>query len=126
MILLYALACGATAALDQPAPPPEAPPQFAAVEADVITLTGVVSEIHPSTRTFLALGDGRREIGHMTTNGTLEVDGKAAQVSDLVDGMIIVIEGKTEGDLMLVRRAVATSPAAPAAPVPPASAAPPP
>ena len=106
---LYLLACAGNGELDQPAPPPTAPPQLAAVEADVVTLTGVVSEIHSATRSFIALGDGRREIGHMTSNGTLEVDGKAAQVSDLVDGMTIVIEGKTEGDLMLVRRAIATS-----------------
>lgn len=128
MILLLLAGCGAGQPLDQPNPPPTPPPQYASAGEDTATLSGVVSEVHPPTRSWVLLGEGKRQICHLHPGGVIELGGVSSQVADLVNGSTVAVEGVAEGDLMIVKRVVGASPpeAAPAPETAPLPAAAPP
>jgi len=121
---LFVAGCGFEGELDTPSPPPEPPSELTQHEPDVITHTGAVGDVTPSTRTWTQSGDGQRLIAHLTDHGILTVNGQATQVADLQAGMVVTSEGKQVGDMLLVEHAEAK--AAPvdadlagSAPVPP-------
>jgi hypothetical protein len=118
MIAALLLACGGTATLDQPNPPPSPPPALTVADPELVTHTGVVSEVHGATRSFVLTGRGDRMVCVLLPNGTLSLDGKPALVGDLPADTTLTVEGRAEGDLVLVARA--TTPVADAADAPPA------
>lgn len=104
-LLLTLLACGADEALDQPNPPPPPPPVYEAVEADVARYTGLATEIHGPTRSFVLTGEGKRVLAMLAETATLRLGGMPSQVQDLTSGTPLYVEGRRDGDTLLVLRA---------------------
>lgn len=119
MTILFALlACGGADALDQPNPPPPPPPILALAEKDIITLEGTAMDLHAPTRTWVLATPERRQVCFLVANALMQLDGKPALVSDLPEGATVTAEGRLDGDLLLVQRAVVKAVPAPAAPDP--------
>ncbi len=121
MMLLLLMACGVEGGLDQPNPPPAPPPVLVSAEPDVVRQTGLVSEVHGPTRSFVLSGEGKRVIVHLRDSGTLRLGGQPSLVQDLRPGTTLWVEGKRQGDLLVVLRA-SDAPEEDAAPSPGAAA----
>ncbi|MDP2305088.1 MAG: hypothetical protein Q8P18_03595 [Pseudomonadota bacterium] len=117
-LLLTLLACGGDQPLDQPNAPPPPPPMYGAVEADVARYTGLATEIHGPTRSFVLTGEGKRVIVMLAETATLRLGGMPSQVQDLTVGTTLYVEGRRDGDTLLVLRATDTPKAGDAAGVP--------
>jgi len=145
MNLLLLLACGSSEPLAQPNAPPSPPPALTMPDPNLLTLTGHVSDVHATTRSWVVVGDGQRTIAILGETGVLEIGGRAALVGDLAAGSRLTATGRQTGDVLIVQRAevegapagagteaappapagetpeaAPTPPAAPAAPVTPA------
>lgn len=119
LLLLSILGCGADEPLDQPNPPPPPPPFYEVVEADVARYTGVVTEIHGPTRSFVLTGEGKRVLAMLAETATLRIGGMPSQVQDLVSGSTLHVEGRRDGDTLFILRASDTQEATPVTPVTP-------
>ncbi|MFZ5481801.1 MAG: hypothetical protein ACOZNI_33885, partial [Myxococcota bacterium] len=123
MIAILLLACGSPDELEKPNPPPSPPPVLAKADPDVVTYTGVVSDVHGPTRSFVLTFEGNRHICHVSPNGVLSLDGKPALVGDIPPDTTLTVEGRAQGDLVIVERGATPAPkeAAPAEPAVPAA-----
>lgn len=94
--------CGLDGPIDQPSPPPEPSAILSKREADVVMHTGVVTDVNAPTRSWTSVGDGQRRICLLSGHGILELNGKPAQVDNLVAGMTITVEAKEVDDFLIV------------------------
>jgi hypothetical protein len=104
-LLLTLLACGVDGPIDTPNPPPSPPPVLVRAEPDVVRQNGTVTDVHGPTRSFVLTGEGKRVIVHLRDSGTLRLGGQPSQVQDLQPGTVLWVEGKRQGDLVVVLRA---------------------
>ena len=104
-MIFFLLACGSGEALDQPLPPPEPPPQLTSADPGLIRQTGIVSDVHSATRSFVLTGEGRRSIVHLATSGNLRLGGQPVLIEELKEGTTLWVEGKRTGDLLVTERA---------------------
>lgn len=137
-MILYFLACGTHDPLDLPSAPPTPATELATMAVNIVSLSGTISAIQPSTRSFLLSGDGKRSIVIVDQHATVVLNGNAGSVSDLVDSQVATVEGEPNGDLLIASHVVvgtaapppviaapdATAPAAPAPTDPAAATAP--
>jgi hypothetical protein len=104
-MIFFLLACGAGDTLDQPLPPPDPPAQLTSADPGLIRQTGLVSDVHSPTRTFVLTGEGRRSIVHLATSGTLRLGAQPVLIEELKAGTTLWVEGKRTGDLLVTERA---------------------
>lgn len=110
MILLILAACGIDQeSLDQPLPPPTPPAELSNDQPDIVHQSGLVSDVHGPTRSFVLTGEGKRAIVHLSNSATMKLGGKPAQVSELVAGTVLYVEGKRFGDFLLASAAADTA-----------------
>lgn len=114
--LLTLLACGPDEPLDQPNVPPPPPPMYGNVEADVARYTGLATDIHGPTRSFVLTGEGKRVLVMLAETATLRLGGMPSQVQDLTAGTTLYVEGRRDGDTVLVLRATDTPEGSPIVP----------
>lgn len=104
MILLL-LACGVSGDLPQPAAPPIPPADVAEAEIDKLEFEGTVVELSPATRSWTALGDGKRLICVLGIDGRILADGKDILPDQLKAGDLVKVKGRQFGDVILVESA---------------------
>jgi hypothetical protein len=107
-LLLALFACSPDEPLDQPNTPPPPPAMYGVVEADVARYTGLATEIHGPTRSFVLTGEGKRVLAMLSETATLRIGGMPSQVQDLAAGTTLYVEGRRDGDTLLVLRATDT------------------
>jgi hypothetical protein len=104
MILLLALGCGATGEPMAPAPAPTPPPELTTIDNNVFRTSGQVGEVTPVTRAWTLLADGRRYYCVLAEDGRLLAGTVDVGVDSLVTGVVITLEGKLDGDVLVVTK----------------------
>lgn len=104
-MILYLLACGVSGDMPQPATPPVPPPDVAQAEIDKLEFQGTVVELSSATRSWTALGDGKRLICVLGIDGRILADGKDILPDQLKPGDLVTVRGREFGDVILVESA---------------------
>lgn len=104
-MILYLLACGVSGDMPQPATPPVPPADVAQAEIDKLEFQGTVVELSSATRSWTALGDGKRLICVLGIDGRILADGKDILPDQLKPGDLVSVRGREFGDVILVESA---------------------